>query len=185
MAPRGRDPVPDLGAHLAPSSVPQLWAADRSPFPLAGHWTAWGGDGPSPPSPVQVPEGDTHKRNFGPVPVVPAGSAPVWSRGEGAASDLLLLLLLQTYQRAPAGRATPLTWLQSRVDTKTSDASPMELWSLRVCWLPLDVVLGYRPCSAPSPHGRAEDECGCASSLPHCPPAVIPLPLMGAGRGWG
>lgn len=120
-------------------SVPQLWAADRSPSPLAGRW---GGDRPSPPSPVQVPEGDTHERNFGRVLSVPACSAPAWSRGEGAAGALLLLLLLQIRQRAPAGRATPLPCLQSRVDTKNSGASQMELWSLRVCWLPLDVVLG-------------------------------------------
>lgn len=144
--------------------------------PLSPRWTPWGGDGPSPPSPVQVPEGDTHERNFGPVPLVPVCSAPAWSRDEGAASDLLLLLLLQMCQKAPAGRATPLPWLQSRVDTKNCGAfldgavEPQGLLAAPGCSVGVEAVL------------RAEDECGCASSLPRCPSlAVTPLPV-GAGR---
>lgn len=64
MAPLGQGPLPKPGC--LSGSIPQCHSCGLqtgAAFPLAGHWTAWGGDGPSPPSPVQVPEGEvTHTR---------------------------------------------------------------------------------------------------------------------------
>lgn len=96
-------------------------------------------------------------------------------------SVLLLLLLVQRCQRAPAGRATPLCLGFSPVWTPkpppwscgaSGSAGCPWVW----CW-------GRRCSQPPLPiHARAEDECGCASSLPHCPSPVTPLP-NGCGQG--